>query len=789
MSVAAKAPVAVFERDFGIWAANLANGEARRLAIEAPAETKDNRFLYVDNAPVSEFRVSPDGKKIAAVVRGEVFVVSTEGGYARNITESPWREGSVDWDKDGRTVFFVSDSGGNPDIYALPALGGEKPRRLTATPEDELGLQVSPDGQWLAYYRGHRELRLIRPDGKDDRLLVEMDFGGRFADDFVWSPDGKYLAVVASRNGQADVFAVEAATGKTVVMTNTAYDEGSPFWTPDGKALLFSSNRTGHSFPEFTGQWDLYRLFLQPRPVEFDEDDFDKLFAKEEPPAKPEAKPGDKPAEKAPAAVALKLEDLDRQTEVVVVTLGSEQEFVYLPKDESVLFVSAMDGRSRLWKTSLKKKERGRYEPHPSGLESIRGLQLDRKGEALYYLTAGRIGRLDLAAGKARPVAFETKIKVDKTADYEQMLGEVFYVLDHYFYDAAHHKADWKGLYERFKPVLKQVREDQDFADYANLMIGELNSSHMGFNMPRSVRIDEPSGHLGADWTFEGGKAVLARIIKDGPLYDRRDVVAPGDELVSVDGVVLDPAVNFWKYFNGKVDKRATLVFRNPQTQKTAAATVKPIAAGAENGLRLEEWIASRREAVKAQTGDQAAYVYMRAMGMGDLTRFLLELERDAVPRRGLILDLRYNNGGNVHDRVLEALMKPVYAKWRQRGLGETTQSTFGFADKPVVVITNEMTLSDGEMTTSGFKTLKRGLVVGNTTYGWLIFTTSAGLMNGGGFRLPWWGCYTLDGKDLETSGGVKPDVVVVNDLGHVLRGQDPQLDRAVAELLKLMKK
>jgi len=192
---------------------------------------------------------------------------------------------------------------------------------------------------------------------------------------------------------------------------------------------------------------------------------------------------------------------------------------------------------------------------------------------------------------------------------------------------------------------------------------------------------------------------------------------------------------------------------------------------------------------VKQKTGDEVAYLYMRAMGMGDLTRFLLELERDAVPRKALILDLRFNNGGNVHDRVLEALMKPVYAKWRQRGLSETQQSTFGFADKPVVVITNEFTLSDGEMTTSGFKTLKRGPVVGNTTYGWLIFTTSAGLMNGGSFRLPWWGCYTLDGKDLETIGGVKPDIVVVNDLGHNLKGQDPQLDKAIEEALKLVKK
>ena len=801
MTVAAKVPMAAYEREFGIWITNLASGESHRIPVEAPAETKSNRTFIVENDPVSEFRVSPDGKKIAAVVRGEIFVLSTEGGYARNITNSPWREKSVDWDKDGRTVFYISDAAANPDIYAASALGNEKPRRLTNAPDDKNGLLVSPDGQWLAYYSGSRQLRLIRPDGKDDRLLAEMDFGGRFASDFAWSPDSRFLAVSAPRNGQDDIFAVEVATGKSTLMTDTAYDEGAPVWTPDGKSLLFSSNRTGHSFPEFTGQNDLYRLLLQPRMPEFDEDDFEKLFAKDEPKdkpeakpeakagPKPEAKPDAKPVEKAPAPVELKLEDIDRQTEVVVVTLGSEQDFVYVPKDETVLFVSAMDGRSRLWKTSLKKKERGRYEPHPANLEGVRGLQLDRKSEALYYTTGGRIGRLDLAAGRAKTVAFDTKIMVDKTADYEQMLGELYYVLQHYYYDDKHHQADWRALYERYKPVLQQVREDQDFADYANLMIGELNSSHTGFNMPRAGRVDEPSAHIGAVWSFANGKITLARLIKDGPLYDRRDRVAPGDELLAVDGATVNPSINIWKYFNGKIDKRVTLSFRNPKSQKTAEVTVKPVSSAAENALLLEEWIDGRRDIVKQKSGDAVAYLYMRAMGMGDLTRFLLELERDAVPRKGLILDLRFNNGGNVHDRVLEALMKPVYAKWRQRGLSETPQSTFGFADKPVVVITNEFTLSDGEMTANGFKTLKRGLVVGNTTYGWLIFTTSAGLMNGGSFRLPWWGCYTLDGKDLETIGGVKPDIVAINDLGHALKGQDPQLDRAIEEALKLVKR
>ena len=210
-----------------------------------------------------------------------------------------------------------------------------------------------------------------------------------------------------------------------------------------------------------------------------------------------------------------------------------------------------------------------------------------------------------------------------------------------------------------------------------------------------------------------------------------------------------------------------------------------PISDGAERNLVREAWIEGRKAYVKEKTGDRVAYLWMAAMGQGDLSRFLLELERDAVPREGLIMDVRWNMGGNVHDRVLDALTRPVYAKWRVRGMPETQQSTFGFADKPVVLVTNEVTLSDGEMTANGFKALQRGPIVGNTTFGWLIFTTSSGLLNGGSFRLPFWGCYTLDGQDLETIGGVVPDIMVVNDLNDELSGTDPQLDRAIEEALR----
>ena len=788
LSVAGRAPLAAYEREFGIWITDLNTGDSRRVPIEAPSETKENRFFFVNNASVSEYRLSPDGKKIAAVVRGDIFVLSTEGEYARNITNTPWRERDVDWDKESKNIVYVSDVDANPELFMISAIGNEKPKRLTKSEEDELEPRFSPDGKWIAYYRGKRQIRLMQPDGKEDRLLIEDDFGGRFAESFSWSPDSRFISVVPTKNANSDIFAVDVQSGKKFLLTNTAYDESDPLWSSNGKFMLFSSNRFGHSFPEFTGKWDIYQVHLEPKKLEFKEDEFEKLFKTEDKEKK--EKPEKKEDEKEKVEVKLNLKDIDRQTETVTNTLGNDSVFILSPKDnETVYFRSNIDGKNHLWKTSLKEKERGEYEPFMPQVQYPSSLQFDEGGKYLYYLSRGRIGQIDVNSKKNKAISFSTKIRVDKIADYEQALGELYYTLQYYFYDSEHHKVDWKGLYEHYRPVLQQVREDQDFYDYANEMIGHLNSSHTGISGPRRVSTEEPSAHVGAVFEFTDKKVTLERIIKNGPLYDQKGSVAVGDELIAINGKTVDIEKNIWTYFNGMLEKRVTLTFKSQKLKKNIDVSMKPISSGAENRLLLEEWIASRREIVKQKTGDNVAYIYMRAMGRGDLNRFLKELERDAVPRKGLILDLRFNFGGNVHDRVLQALTKPVYSKWRVRGLSETPQSTFGVTDKPVVLLTNEITLSDGEMTSNGFKALKRGPIIGNTTYGWLIFTTGVGLMNGGYFRLPFWGCYTLDGKDLETSGGVKPDIVVINDLNHDLQNQDPQLDRAIEKALELIKK
>jgi tricorn protease len=787
LSVARHAPLAAYEREFGIWVTQLNTGDSRRIEIEAPSETKENRFFFVNNASVSEYRLSPDGKKIAAVVRGDIFVLSTEGEYARNITNTPWRESDIDWDKESKNIVYISDTDAKPELYIVSALGEEAPKRLTDSEEDELLPRFSPDGKTIAFYRGKRQLRLINPDGTQDRLLIESDFGGRFADEYAWSPDSRYIAIVPQKNGNSDIFAVEVQSGKQYPLTNTAYNETNPLWSSDGKFLLFGSNRYGHIFPEFTGKWDIYQVHLEPKKPEFEEDKFEKLFKTEE--KEDKEKPKEKQEEKEKVEVKLDLRDLDRQTEIVTDTPGNDNAFIFSPTDnETVYFRSDMDGKVHLWTTSLKEKEREKYEPFLPQIEYPGSLQFDTEGKYLYYLSRGRIGQVDVNGKKSKPISFDTKIRVDKVADYEQALGELYYTLQHYYYDPALHNIDWKALYNHFRPVLQQVREDKDFYDYANEMIGYLNSSHTGIRGPSEIRTETPSAHAGAEWEFTDNKVILKRIIKDGPLYDQMGDVAVGDELAAVNGKPVDSKKNIWTYFNGMLDKRLTLTFMSKKLNKKVDVSVKPISSEEEKRLLLIEWVESRREIVKQKTDDKVAYIYMRAMGGSNLRRFLKELERDAVPRKGLILDLRYNFGGNVHDRVLQALTKPIYAKWRIRGLSETPQSTFGVTGKPIVLLVNEVTLSDGEMTANGFKTLKRGPIIGNTTYGWLIFTTGVRLMNGGYFRLPFWGCYTLDGKDLETSGGVKPDILVINDLNDNLQDQDPQLEKAVEKILDLIK-
>ena len=213
---------------------------------------------------------------------------------------------------------------------------------------------------------------------------------------------------------------------------------------------------------------------------------------------------------------------------------------------------------------------------------------------------------------------------------------------------------------------------------------------------------------------------------------------------------------------------------------------VHPQRSGALNSLLYDEWIENNQRIVDEKGNKRIAYAYMRNMGSGELEKFFIDMNTEAYARQGLILDLRYNTGGNVHDDVLRFLSQRPYLKWKYREGAFTVQSNFTPAAYPIVLLINEQSLSDAEMTAAGFKQLGLGKIIGTETYRWIIFTSGKSLVDGSFYRLPSWGCYTLDGKNLEKEG-VTPDIEVKTTFKDRLEGRDPQLERAIEEVKRGM--
>jgi tricorn protease len=315
-----------------------------------------------------------------------------------------------------------------------------------------------------------------------------------------------------------------------------------------------------------------------------------------------------------------------------------------------------------------------------------------------------------------------------------------------------------------------------------------LNSSHMGFSTngnEESIFYKTTTLTTGVIFDEENPYQVKYVVKKSAADKAGKDIQA-GDVLTKVNGETIDRNQNRDFYFQKpSMDDEIELTFerhKNPFSVKlhpqTSFALVENL---------YDEWIQWNQNYVDKQGKKRIAYAHMRNMGTGELEKFLIDMTSEAYNREGLIFDLRYNLGGNVHDLVLNFLAQKPYLKWKYREGQFTIQPNFAPAAKPLVLLINEQSLSDAEMTATGFRQLQLGKIIGTETYRWIIFTSGKGLVDGSFYRLPSWGCYTLDGKNIEIEG-VKPDIYVKQTFKDRLEDKDPQLDKAIEEVLKALK-
>ena len=368
------------------------------------------------------------------------------------------------------------------------------------------------------------------------------------------------------------------------------------------------------------------------------------------------------------------------------------------------------------------------------------------------------------------------------------MFYEAWANFEENYYDDDFHGMDWGGLKSRYEKYLPSITNRQDLRVLFNDMLGELNTSHFGFYSNG----DEEETYYGSRTlnpgiVFENENPYMVEFVPKRSASDKKSIdIEPGDILIAVDDRKVDVSINREYYFSRpSMDGELELTFRREGSE--FKVKVHPQSTGSFRSNLYDLWIDDNQNRVDEKTQDQVAYIHMKNMGGGALDSFLREMVHEAKDKKAIILDIRYNTGGNVHDDVLRFLARREYLRWKYREGKLTGQSNFAPSEKPIILLINEQTLSDGEMTAEGFKKLQLGTVVGTETYRWIIFTSGKGLVDGSFYRLPSWGCYTLEGADLELTG-VKPDIEVHNTFKDRLQGEDPQLDRAIELIMSQMK-
>ncbi|MEN7547238.1 S41 family peptidase [Rapidithrix thailandica] len=793
--VSANGEKVVFRKDYQIYVYDVATGKTSSPTIRIFKNVvlgKEQDYKVAGN--IRTFDVSSDKKKIAFVSRGRLFVSDIKGKFVKQLTtsaEEAVRE--VKWLNDNKTLLYSQTDGGYYNWFTIAADGSKPEKQITKETQNNRLISFNSDKTQGVYLSGRNEVRLLDLTSMKSTTLVKDELWGFYNTYPLFSPDDRYVVYNAKRHFENDIFVVKLEDKKVINLTHTKVSENTPFWSPDGKYLYFSSDRQNPSYPYGTRNSNIYKMALDKFEAPFKSDKFEELFKEEE--KKEGEKAEEKNSKKQSAAekeegknqvaVSINLDGLMERLEQIGPDFGQQDSpFVIQKSGKTMVFylTNHDEGNTYLWKTTLEDFESPKSEK--VGKSKIRGYELVSAGDKYYLLTGGNIHSFSPESGKLDKIEIQHTFRKRLSQEFGQLYYEAWAGVETNFYDEQFHGQDWQKLRDQYAAYLPHLSSREHLRMIFNDMLGELNTSHMGFySSGKEEKLYFGSRSIATGVLFdENDPYVVKRIVKNSPADVTGKDIQPGDRLVAIDGVPVNPARNREMYLSHpSLDPEITFTFERNGVRKevklhtTTYYSIK--------SLLYDEWQDTNQAYVDEKSGNQVAYVHMKNMGQDELEKFMHDMVAEGGYKNGLILDLRFNTGGNVHDDVLRFLSQKPYLQWKYREGKMTQQSNFGPSAKPIVLLINEQSLSDAEMTAAGFKELGLGSIVGTETYRWIIFTSGQSLVDGSFYRLPSWGCYTLDGKDLEVEG-VKPDIYVGESFKDRMDHRQPQLDKAIEVIM-----
>ena len=790
--VSANGKKIVFRKDYQIYVYDVASGKTNKPAIDIFINNTTNKTTsYNVKGNITYFDVSPDEKKLAFVSRGRLFISDSKGKFTKEIqTNDNEAIKEVKWLSDNKTLAYSKSYKGYYNWFTVSADGSEKEKQLSKDAMNNRQLTFNSDRSKAVYLKGRNEICLLDMKTLKSTTIVNDELWGFYNANPYFSPDDKYIVYNAYRDFETDIFVYNTDTKQIINVTNTKVSESDPYWSPDGKYLYFSSDRVNPGYPYGTENAKIYQMALDKYDEPYKIDKVNELFEEKkeekESDKKEKDKKDEKDAKEKPAVHINPTNMMDRLTQISPRFGQQFSPIAVKSKDKTYILYTSdhSEGTSQLWKTTIEPFENNKTERVSD--KRIGGYQLVIGEKNNYILIDGNINTLNLDNNKIEDIKIDHSFEKSLSKEFNQMFYEAWAGFEENFYDDKFHNQNWQQLRDQYAAYLPYVTSRDNLRLLFNDMLGELNTSHFGFySNGDEEKIYYGTRSLATGILFDNEKPyVVKSIVKESPVDVKGIILLKGDKLVAVNGTTIDENVNREKYFTAPAfTEELTLTFNRNGNDFTI--NLHPTSVGTIRNLLYDEWQDDNQQYIDKKSNNRIAYIHMKNMGGGELTKFKEDLVSSTEANKdALILDLRYNTGGNVHDEVLKFLSQRTYLQWKYREGKLTGQSNFGYGDKPIVLLINEQSLSDAEMTAQGFKQLGLGTIIGTETYRWIIFTTGKGLVDGSFYRLPSWGCYTLDGKNLEKEG-VTPDIYIAKDFNDRIENKHPQLDKAIEVLLK----
>jgi Tol biopolymer transport system component/C-terminal processing protease CtpA/Prc len=796
----------VFERNFKIWKLETGSGSAREIPISrrgAPAGPAVERLTLSNQ--FQELALSPDGKKVAIVVRGEIFAASAkDGGDAARVTRTHAAESQIVWTPDSRKMAYVSDRDGTNHIFLYDFTTNHE-TRLTNGSLNDCTPSFSPDGKAMAFIRDGRELRALDLESKQERVLATgyLERPPITAHrSLVWSPDGKWIAYLAvGERAFSNINAVPVAGGQSKPLSFLANAfSNSVSWSPDGKYVLFNTTQR-------TEDSRLARVDLIPRTPKFREDQFRDLF-KEELPRSPQPPAQSRPPteKQSPAQAGEKAQDEkkpeSKPVEIVFENIRRRLSFLPVgvdvgaqsisPDGKWVLMTASAEGQQNLYLYSLDELSRepavARQLTSTPGFKA--GAQFSPDSKEVFYLEGGRINVVNLDNRQTRPLNVTAELDVDFASEKMEVFHQAWTYLRDHFYDSNFHGVDWSVMRSRYEPQIAGARTPDEMRRLINLMVGELNASHLGISAP-FTSTTRSAGRLGLRFDRneyeERGRLRITEVIDLSPAAITGQIKA-GDYLLVVDGAQIDARTNLDELLANKINRRVVLtIASSADGANRREVVVQPVDQATEKGLLYRQWVNERRAYVERVSNGRLGYVHMFDMSSASLAQLYADLDTENQAKDGVVVDVRNNNGGFVNAYAIDVFARRGYLTMTVRGYPSApARSVLGqrALEKPTILVTNQHSLSDAEDFTEGYRSLKLGKVVGEPTAGWIIYTWGTNLIDGSGFRLPRQKVQDNLGMVMELNP--RPvDIPVTRPIGESYTDKDSQLETAVRELLK----